>query len=73
MTGCSQSKKVPPGDMITVLLTHELWFPSGHIGLLLLGDQHTQRIVPILAGSADLDPKECEGYSGTGGTARKHL
>ena len=70
MTGCSQSKKVPPGDMITVLLTHELWFP---LGLLLLGDQHMQRIVPILAGSADLDPKECAGYSGTGGTARKHL
>ena len=59
--------------MITVLLTHEPWFPSGHFGLLLLGDQHTQGMVPILAGRADLDPKECEGYSGTGGTARKHL
>ena len=70
MTGCSQSKKVPPGDMIAVLLTHELWFP---LGLLLLGDQHMQRIVPILAGSGDHDPKECAGYSGTGGTARKHL
>ena len=66
MTGCSQSKKVPPGDTIAVLLTHEPWFPSGHFGLLLLGDQHTQRIVPILAGRADLDPKECVGYSGTG-------
>ena len=73
MTGCFQSKKVPPGDTIAVLLTHEPWFPSGHFGLLLLGDQHTQGMVPILAGRADLDPKECEGYSGTGGTARKHL
>ena len=66
MTGCFQSKKVPPGDTIAVLLTHEPWFPSGHFGLLLLGDQHTQRIVPILAGSGDRDPKECAGYSGTG-------
>ena len=58
---------------ITVLLTHEPWFLSGHFGLLLLADQHTQRTVPILAGGDDPDPKECAGYSGTGGIARKHL
>lgn len=48
---------VSSGDTITVLLTHQPWFPSGHFGLLLLGDPHTQRTVPIPAGRADLDPK----------------
>ena len=61
MTGCSQSKKFPPGDTIAVLLTYEPWFQPGHFGLLLLRDQHTQRTVPILAGRDDLDPKECVG------------